>query len=250
MCEWVYLHVCFWKLQVRGRRSGKGTGLSFLCCVLLCCSEEEHNKKRRTQIICLPFPPSVPRLPPLLFSHLLIGPCWMDWNGLKGEENHTDRWTTVLRCLSNREEEERNGESGPPECHPCPISSLFPSRVGIYTPPQCLSASTLLPPIFRTSAWWPPPPLTLLPQHIQLMRSWLVCSSMADDTSLSTAVPLLCLCFNYPARDCTRTLIRWWALPPPLALSTLCAWEAPCLSVLLLPLWGQEVVTVKLRVIT
>lgn len=53
----------------------------------------------------------------------------MGRNGLEGEESHTDRRTTVWRCLSNREGErgrERKMESGPPECPPHPVSPLFP----------------------------------------------------------------------------------------------------------------------------
>ena len=46
----------------------------------------------------------------------------------------------------------------------CLSFPLLPSRDGIYTPPQCLSASTLLPPVFRTSASSSPhpPPIILL----------------------------------------------------------------------------------------
>lgn len=46
----------------------------------------------------------------------------------------------------------------------CFLLSLLPSRDGIYTPPRCLSAFTLLPPVFRTSALSspPPPPIILL----------------------------------------------------------------------------------------
>lgn len=120
------MRVCVFLRGYKWEKGGQEREQNFLFCVVLCCSEEEHNKKGRAQIICLSHPP--PPIPQSLFMHLLIRPCWMGRNGLEGEESHTDRWTTVWRCLSNREGErvgERNGESGPPEFHPRSVSPLF-----------------------------------------------------------------------------------------------------------------------------
>lgn len=114
-------------LQVRRRGSGKGTELSLLCCFVLLRGRAQQKGENPNYLSALPSfrPPP----PPSLFTHLLIRPCWMGKNSLEGEESHTDRWTTVWRCLSNREGEragERNGESGPPECHPRSVSPVFP----------------------------------------------------------------------------------------------------------------------------
>lgn len=146
MCvsECVCLHVCFGGLQGRGRGSGKGTELSLLCCfVFSCVARRKSTTKRGEPKLFVCPPPSVVFSTPPLFPHLLIGPCWMSRNGLEGEESHTDRRTTVWRCLSNREgkksgrkkDEVRTTWVSPSPCLPSLPFPLLWQRVTIQPKP-------------------------------------------------------------------------------------------------------------------
>lgn len=89
----------------------------------------------------------------------------------------------------------------------------------------------------HTHRWpsWPhtisvPPIKQTLPSSSPLSvypaDEWSCCLEDNDDTFFPPRVPPLCLSCNYTGRNGGHTVIRWWALPRPLALSPLCEREA------------------------
>lgn len=82
----------------------------------------------------------------------------------------------------------------------------------------------------QLSRCFPPPPPSL---SVYPADEWLVILQLEDrdDTFFTPRVPPLCLSFNYTARNDSRAVIRWWALPRSLALSPLGEREAVCVSV-------------------
>lgn len=78
---------------------------------------------------------------------------------------------------------------------------LLPSRDGIYTPPQCLSASTLLPPVFRTSASSSPPPPPILLLLVLLQTSPLITLILSLGWPCPSS-PCPSLCSSCPYSSC------------------------------------------------
>lgn len=134
----------FWR--VRRERKGvrkRNRNFSFvLFCVLLCFSEEEHNKKGKTQIICLPFPPSVPSstplAPSLTYRTLLNGQKWpRGWRKPHRQTDHSvEMFVQQRRRKSGRKKDGvRTTWVSPSPCLPSLPFPLLWQRVTIQPKP-------------------------------------------------------------------------------------------------------------------
>lgn len=112
VCASEHVSVCFFLsgggLQVRGRRSGKRTGLSLLCCFVSSCvaCRKSTTKRREPKLFVCPSLLPFPHLLLLLFTHLLMRPRWMGRNGWREPHRQTDH--SVDMFVQQRREKKRS----------------------------------------------------------------------------------------------------------------------------------------------